>query len=815
MNPNRSVRRFAASVSILAFAAAAPAWAQDSSSEGGIAEIIVTAQKREQSIQDVPVAVTAVSQETLQANRVVNVMDLNGLAPGLMTRMNAGGNASPSYSMRGVFASASDPAQDRQVATYIDGVYIGGVRGSAFDLPDIERIEVLRGPQGTLFGRNATAGAVSIATRDPSGVLKMRQEVTVGNLSQLRTRTTVDTPQLGILSGFVTYVHDERRGDVRNTGAGTRFDYRSPLHNIVGLTKSAKWLGSKNAESVLAALKLEPSDSFSATYKFDWMENDSTPEARVPLYLSSSFTPFVTYQDSTPLYGQFLMPTESKRPKAVNNAWAAPSFNKASGHNLTLNWQATDSLSFKNVASYRSTESLALSSIMGFEGLEVTPIISSFPGFGTRLGQMIVGYAGVNYGKYSQFSNELQANYESDLVTLTAGAMYFRSKELSSGLPGSPTNFGLFVGQLSYNPDQAYPLGGVQEKHHRTRSLAAYGQAEFHLTEQLDAVIGVRLTKDKKRAKLVTGGTYSAAQNSISGTTVTVTPFEKTKPTYSLGLNYKVNDDVLVFAKYSTAYLSGGASGPLVFLPETVKSWEAGLKSEWLDRRLRFNMALYHATYNNAQAAQSGSVVRPANGECSAIGDATCSEYGVVVISNGKVRAKGVELELTAAPVDGLTLGGSYSYGDVKWLNPTAVLTGGRPVAPSGVAKVMAGVNAQYVTPPLFGEATAMFRIDANYQGKYRNTPFLDVATNTTAPQTTPAQARFGFSPSRWIMNARAAVRDIAMGPATAELGVWARNLTNNRDAAYTLFFGNANVNASYQQARTFGVDLIVTFGGN
>jgi iron complex outermembrane receptor protein len=124
-----------------------------------LGEIVVTAQKREQNLQDVPVAVTALSQSALQANRVVNVMDLSGLAPGLLARTNAGSLGSPSYSMRGVFASSSQPSSDRQISTYLDGVYIGSTRGSVFDLPDVDHIEVLRGPQ-----RSASSPAIRPAS---------------------------------------------------------------------------------------------------------------------------------------------------------------------------------------------------------------------------------------------------------------------------------------------------------------------------------------------------------------------------------------------------------------------------------------------------------------------------------------------------------------------------------------------------------------------------------------------------------------------------------------------------------------------------
>ena len=135
----------------------APALAQNST---GLEDIIVTAQKREERLQDVPIAVTAIGGETLQANRVVNVTDLNGLSPGLQVSTATGGIGLPLVVMRGEQSYGVAPGSDKQVALYIDGAYYGAPRGAIFDIADIERIETLRGPQGTLFGRSATAGAI-------------------------------------------------------------------------------------------------------------------------------------------------------------------------------------------------------------------------------------------------------------------------------------------------------------------------------------------------------------------------------------------------------------------------------------------------------------------------------------------------------------------------------------------------------------------------------------------------------------------------------------------------------------------------------
>ena len=246
----------------------------------GIAEIVVTAQRREQRLQDVPIAVTAVEGNSLATNRVRNSTDLNGLVPGLFARPNTGGLGAPSYSLRGVQAAASTASADRETSQYLDGVYIGSSRGAIFDVPDIERIEVLRGPQGTLFGRNATSGAISMVTRDPTGKFGFRQDLTLGNYDQIRTRTSIDSPTVGPFSGYVTFVHDERDGDVRNLGAGTTF-VRSSRYTDLGASRSPDYLGGSNFEDVFAAVRFATgTGDFKITYKFDRSKGRSSQDVR-------------------------------------------------------------------------------------------------------------------------------------------------------------------------------------------------------------------------------------------------------------------------------------------------------------------------------------------------------------------------------------------------------------------------------------------------------------------------------------------------------------------------------------------------------
>lgn len=147
------------------------AGAQEAEAGQKLQDIVVTAQKREKNLQNVPVAITALSTDTLRANRITDVGQLSGLAPNLTARVSAGGSNIASFTMRGVTSYGSVPGSDKEISIYLDGVYISTAWASLFELPDVQRIEVLRGPQGTLFGRNATAGAISIVTRDPTGKL--------------------------------------------------------------------------------------------------------------------------------------------------------------------------------------------------------------------------------------------------------------------------------------------------------------------------------------------------------------------------------------------------------------------------------------------------------------------------------------------------------------------------------------------------------------------------------------------------------------------------------------------------------------------
>jgi iron complex outermembrane receptor protein len=239
--------------------------------------------------------------------------------------------------------------------------------------------------------------------------------------------------------------------------------------------------------------------------------------------------------------------------------------------------------------------------------------------------------------------------------------------------------------------------------------------------------------------------------------------------------------------------MSGGAVGTLSFQPETVESGEVGIKSEWFDRRLRVNLDAYLATYDHTQSSQSGfNVGLPA--------------FGVVVIDNGTLKAKGVEFEGSAVLARGMTVGGSLGYTDAYLENPNPVVTGGHPFKLSAVPQWVGNVNGQYDTLPVVGDAYLSLRTDANFEGKFRAINRTDLTT------TEPAFAPYEFSKARWIVNSRLALKDIKVGGGHAEVALWARNLFNNDDSIYLLQFGTIQVDASYELERTFGADISFKF---
>ena len=743
-------------------------------------DIVVTAQKREQRLQDVPISVTVVDAATLRSNRIENVIDLSAAVPNLTARPVSGGLSLPSISLRGVLSLGAVPGADREVGLYLDGVYIGSPAGSVFDVADIQRIEVLRGPQGTLFGRNSTAGAINIITRDPDGQFGLHQEIGLGNFDQFRSRTRLNLPSLGPFSASATYVHSERRGDVRNLGAGTSWDYRGTPQTAFGLERSPRWLGDQNVEAVGVTIKFASGD-LDASYKFDWTENHFSPEAVGvigihPRGAGPAGGALISGLLATQPPGAMLTPITNRRPDAVNNWFTTPSYVRHGGHNLTARYRLTDNLSIQNILAYRSSYAKSAYQIDGFGGLVSTiPPSASFP---IPLGTPFLIYGSVAESRAHQWSNEFQLNYSRKALTLTAGYLHFKGKVIQ-GTPGGVPSGNAF----KFYPNFVIPATSEQPSRSRTRSDALFAQAELEVVPRLAVVAGYRHTWDYKIGIAHYPG---LPERSV---------YKKDEPAFAVGVNYKPDRDALLYAKYSAAFVSGGSFSGLAYDPEHARSWEVGAKAEWFDRRVTTNLALFTVTYRDLQQTSSGANLARSSGR------PELAQLSALLVNAGSARARGAEFEGRAVPFDNMMLQAGVGYTKTRFLSVNPLFG---TLATNGVTfrpKWTINLAAQYATDPVWGDARMRFRVDANYRSEY------DVSV--TDP--TPALAAVAHSPAAWVVNGRIALADLSFVRSKAELAVWGRNIFNDKSITFASALPFI-FSASYERARTYGVELSFDF---
>ena len=830
-----------------------------SADAGGLEEIIVTAQKREQSLQDVPIAVTAITQEALQANRIYSVTDLSALAPGLTVKPSAAGVQVPTFTMRGQVSYGVVPGSDKQVSIYVDGVYIGAPRGSIFEMPDIQRLEVLRGPQGTLFGRNATAGAISVTTRDPSGDARVRVEGTLGNYDAYRVRATVETPEFGPFSAYFSYVRNYRRGEIRNAAAGLVWD-RTNSPSGYGKSVSPRWLGTVDSNAYFAAVKFEPTDNFRMVYKFDRNDDSGTPGGVGALNFNTKLTGnFLTdgILAAIAATNNLYLAPDGKRPDVVTNGFTIPRQQRVQGHSVTATWNASDSVTVKNILAYRKASLFATSPLDGVSSLNITPAVQTaigtlfavstpaaqggvgaafftFPtatqttianqfaaGAGVVPGSRIVLVGSQSGSVGSQWSNETQINYSSEKLQATLGGIWFHSSDEAGGPIGQQGTLAYRFGTAGIIPSTGIiPLGNSGRSFNKATSWAGYAQLEYKLSPELEIVGGARITHDRKTGSFV----WDIA--GVPQTTINPPVYSRTKPNFLVGLNWSPDDDTLVYGKWSNSFVSGGSVSGIAFEPETASSFEVGLKADFLDKRLRTNLALFHVTYNHHQspgstsnAASRASARLQLNslylGTLGAAGiEGLLSSLATFVNDQGQVRAQGFELEVTAAPTRGLTLGGSVGYTDTKFTEINPVMLAGlvSPGSPGGRLDVTArpewtvSLFGAYETEPLVGDTTLQFRADGQYRSaiKFQQNPELFLLPDNSNAA--------GLGTSGFMMvNGRIALRHINVGPVEAELALWGKNLTNRKDATFGLGVGYSS-SLEYLPPRTFGVDLNIDF---
>jgi iron complex outermembrane recepter protein len=601
----------------LAGVIAMPALAQVAETETAEAEaiqdIVVTAQRRSERVQDIPVAISAFGGQAIERAGIASLENIAPRVPSFY--FGSFGAARPQLYIRGIGTRSFDPGSESSVGVFADEVYLGRSSGSFGAIKDIERIEVLRGPQGTLYGRNTIGGAINIISKSPTDDLTGNFEGGLSNFGGFNLFGAVGGPIAGEKLMFrVATWREERTGYVTNTLTGNK---------------------SQGIDNTGARLRLTivPSDPLKIDLTAEFM-NDGNKAA----------------------FGGFSQGTFGN---------AASVFFRGSGTPVTTTDLRRGALSSdpfldREVQAYigRIEYDAGAVSLTSISALRKLDIKDGRDLEGSSLD--ILDQSSTESSK--QFTQEFRVASRPDgslsangLVDWIVGGFYYHDKSdrVDSFRVGINSAVRAAVGT---------PATDVALSDYKIESYAVFGQATFHLTDDFDVTLGGRYSRDRKRATQAGTTTDAAPIIAAAFSTTNRATYKSFDPRVVLA--YKVSPDANVYASFSTGFKSGGfqyvpfskGQADVLFAPEDIKAYEIGFKTEWLDRALRVNGAAFYYDYKNLQISR---IILPAG-----------SAAPVSLISNAASSTiKGLDLEITARPSRAFELNIAYGYLDAKYDN--------------------------------------------------------------------------------------------------------------------------------------------------
>jgi iron complex outermembrane receptor protein len=788
----------------------------------GLEEIVVTARRVQEKLQNVPVMDTAFTPKDLEEKQIRGVADIGMGVPNMQIKYAQFSTPnSPEFVIRGISAVSNQIAIDSPIGIYIDGVYVYGELGQSFQMGDIEQIEVLEGPQGTLFGRNTTGGAISVTTKNPTGEFGGHLETSFGNFGSHRVQASVDLPEFDGFSVRLNVFHDDRGFMRTNPLGGTQFTLPPPF----GQVTVAGGYSNLDENGGRIAIRYTGIDDLLVDFKADYSENFNGTHATQNIGFSPSDQAFSIayliatgqFQKLTPAFaslpaslfssGPYALPTNvvSKAQKVIPSWFDYDNGSeKVFSFNLTAQYDFNDNLSIKNIAAYRSQRLLEPGTDLGGTALYTPPLSTVLNGLipnTTFTAGLPFCYSICTAGEVVTVhttSEELQAigHYDRfdfiggffwieqtgfifDPAPLFAGSQPFVQTTYARGLLGNP--FLLGDGVSGADND----------------SWAVYAHATAHLTDSIDLSAGVRYSYDDRNSTkfdqvspaAFAGLAYSiASQQSISYDNVD----------WEMSLLWKATDNINTYAKVSTGYLSGGIINTGAFNPVTITSYEAGVKTEWFDHRLRFNVTGWHTK----QVGEQANVLNTSAADLAANGFPPNTPLGSAILSNPiHIHRTGMEIQTAVRPIEGLTLGVNVG---IQSEPPIDGVFQDQP-------EHNMGINAEYDLPKFDNGMFFAIRADATWEDTYLTGGFT-VKKIATIGAANPALLAAMTREATWVLDMRATLADIPIwGDTKGKIAVWAKNLTNeqNINFAYDLGF---NTSGTYDLPRTYGVDLAVDF---
>ena len=711
-------------------APAAPAAAAAPGGQGTVSEVVVTAQFRQQNLQKTPLAITAVNAQMLENRNQTSLADVTAQAPNVTLAPNGAAFGSSMVAfIRGIGQTDFNLALEPGVGIYVDDVYYPTLTGSLLDLLDLDRVEILRGPQGTLAGKNSIGGAIKLYSQKPNANDGGYFEGTYGSLNRLDARGAADftlVPDKVVVrlsgstenhDGYVTRydyacTHPGSNLPSQETGSGcvtghdgaqavadVRAAVRWIANDKLEINASASFTDDHSGVQANTLLKVAPGSLGTLTY--------TTGVNGAPVFFGPQFipgNPYISYGTYTSKACSVVFGCDPYAPVSV------PPINYLKEYNgdVSIDYKLADNVTLKSITGFQSYDNQFA------EQTDASPI-----------GVEILLQRQVHHSVSQEF--RVSGNY-GETLDYAVGVYYLDQNGGLNARVGLP-----WVGfDFEHGPD-ATPAS----------TKAVYGDATWHIIPKLDLSGGFRYsdeTKDYTYFRHNADGTpitnpagYNGILTGLSDTTAT---FHGTHPDYRVALQYQFTPDIMAYVDTATGYKGGGVDPrPFVipqavsFLPETLTAYEGGLKTYFFDHKMRLNLAGFYNEYNNIQLTLTS---------CPNESFGSAAIPCALPANVGNAHVAGFEAETELHPVPGLEIDGSASYLNFQYTSinnsqgPTGILLGmTTPYTPAWKWSL----GAQYAID-LGGRGSLTPRVDVTYQSSEFTNPINDAAWNEIAGYT-------------------------------------------------------------------------------
>ena len=741
-------------------------------------EVIVTAERRTTSIQDVPLSVAAIGGDDVRVGKITDLNDVAFKVPGVtFNEFNVG---EPRIYIRGIGNSSDSAASDQAVGFFFDEVYIGRTGGVGFDLFDLERIEILRGPQGTLYGKNTNGGAINIVTKRPSQDNEVKLSASAGNYDMADFQGMINGGLTDSISAKLVGQYQQRDGYGDNVITDGEIatlgdlSHSRLIGNSIGASGGGDELDDADKRSIRGQVLFELSDTMNLLLGADYSKDKTNGTCRHLKNLDEALQGLGTFW-ALGMSDQYMSDDRN----------CATQFNtdqkrKIEGTMARFEWDMGWA-DFLSISAYRESDYNFVDDLTGIPLLNLAapspPGVPLPPGSFTPP-ENVIDAVDENA---SQFSQEFRLTGDYNNIDWLAGAFYMEEDvdrkeeyytQYNSLLQGA---FGLAaIGDVLFTQDN------------NTESLAFYGQADWHVTEQWTLTYGVRWSEDKKK---ITQNAIDLLNTSSGATGVPLILPEFDAPvkaddswsdtTNKVSIAYSPTDDLMFYATYSEGFKSGAfpsqANLPSVAAtsvdPENVTNYEAGVKSSWWNNRVQFNVSYYDMDYDDLQVFELSSRL-------------------LLVLTNAQAETKGVDLDFNILLMENLMISTSYNYSDAKYTDFTDV--NGNDVSGNDMVYAPDGAFTIDVDYRIDMESAGKFDMNVSYNWKddYYTSVSNAEKTRQKAIGMLGASVRWSDSEDSWFAS------------------IWGKNLRDEQQIASRIVDPTAITSESYMAPRTYGVTI-------